>query len=78
MFYESDMCFDFDVCETDEFDQLTSKMITEVITKMYWYISFCFRISMAFILELIFIAFCWYFSYHCILKKTKLLKDIFT
>lgn len=76
MFYDSDMCFDFDVCETDEFDQLTSKMITEILTAIFRYINLFFRHSAVLFFELIFIAFCWYFSYHVVFKKTKLFKDI--
>ena len=76
MFYDPDICFDFDVCEPDEFDTLTSKMITEIITAIFRYLDLFFRLSAALLIELIFIAFCWYVAYHTVLKKTKLFKDI--
>ena len=76
MLYDPDICYNLDVCETDEYDQLLLRMIIEISQSIYYYICIIFRLLGVLICELIFIAISWCLVYHCVLKKTKFFNDL--
>jgi len=76
MFYDPDICYNLDVCETDEYDELTLRMIIKISQSIYFYICIIFRLLGVLLFELFFIAVCWFLVYYCVLKKTRLLKDL--